>query len=386
MYACCCCSDPDSIGLLHQLLYQYYEILYWFAGDLCTSGFLSNVRPCINSCYPGSDGATTRLYPNIRFTCSGTVTKWRAAARQLGGNKNTVLGIWRETSSGSRSYERIGRIELDMCGNGVDASPVAGMSGVYECTLPESSRVMVRSGDIIGTEVAASNELKFGLLYDNSQPSGSTGYIYNGLSFSSVRLSDSFTSPNEIPQISLTVEPIVEALTTTATEPYMETTITESRSLPTTSTNSYTIESTTRTVTDTTLSQTTTPANGSFVEDSNFPKELIIGALVAGLVMITLLIVIAFVLAYLSRRLGVRDGDERPSSRKGSNLKKNLSMRDMEYNAVYGPQILMKDNVAYDQSPNLYTVVYDTILDIEPGGLNTMTCEVSVSNIYTSVP
>ena len=338
---------------------------------------------CIGSCYTGYEGATTRLYPDIRFTCSGMVTKWRAAARQLSGNKNTILWVWRDTSSGSQTYTRISRIELGICGSGVDASPVAGMNGVYECTLPESLRVNVQPGDILGTEVAAPNELRFGLLYDNSQPSASTGYIYNGLSSSVRQLSDSYTSPNEIPQISLTVEPIVEALTTTTAEPQTEATTTESRLLPATSTNSDTTGSTASTATNITSSQTTTPTNGSFVEDS-FPKELIIGALVAGLVMIALLIAIAFVLAYLSRRLGVRDGDGRPGPRKGSNLKKDLG--DMEYNAAYAPQILTKENIAYGQSADLYTVVYDTILDIEPGSSNTMTHEVSVSNVYSSVP
>ena len=34
-----------------------------------------------------------------------------------------------------------------------------------------------------------------------------------------------------------------------------------------------------------------------------------------------------------------------------------------------------------------YTVVYDTILDAEePSNMNTMTREVSVSNVYSSVP
>ena len=344
------------------------------------------MTPCSGGCYTGDSGATNRLYPEVRFTCNGTVTKWRAAAGQLGGSRNTILWIWRATSSGSQTYRRISSIELGVCGSGVDTSPVAGMRGVYECTLPESSRVTVQPGDIVGTEVAALSELGFGLLYDNSQGYGPQGYIFDAQVGTTATLSPNNNRPNEIPLISLTVESIMET-TTTSSEPgpltQSEGAKTEGREITEIYTNSNT------TTIDTTTLQTTAPPNGSFVEDS-FPKELIIGALVAGLVMVALLIAIAFVLACLSRRVGARDGEERSggrlrSRRKSSNLKKDL--RDMEYNAAYIPRIPMKDNIAYGQSVDPYTVVYDTILDAEePSNMNTMTHEVSVSNVYSSVP
>jgi hypothetical protein len=346
------------------------------------------VTPCSGGCYTGDGGATTRLYPEVAFTCNGTVTKWRAAARQSGGSRNTILWIWREITSGSpRTYRKISSIELGVCGSGIDASPVIGMRGVYECTLPESSRVTVKPGDVIGTEVAASSELGFGLLYDNSRGYGPRGYVFNGQVAATATLSPNNNRPNEIPLISLTVELIMET-TTTTTEPeprtQTEDSSTESRETTVTYINS---DPTASTAIDTTSPQTTTPPNGSFVEDS-FPKELIIGALAAGLVMITLLIAIAFVLAYLSRRVqGTRDREERAggrSRRKSSNLKEDL--RDMEYNAAYIPRIPVKDNIAYGQSVDLFTVVYDTILDAEPSNMNTMTREVSVSNVYSSVP
>jgi hypothetical protein len=339
--------------------------------------------------------------------------KWRAAARQLDGNRNTILWIWRETSSGSpRTFRKISSIELGVCGSGIEAAPVVGMRGVYECNLPESSRVTVKPGDIIGTEVAASSEQGFGLLYDNTRGYGPRGYIFSGQVGATATLSPNNNRPDEIPLISLTVELILETTTTTSApepqtqsegsttvidttimatitttsepEPQTEGATMESRATRATYTNSNTTAST---ALDTTSPQTTTPPNGSFVENS-FPKELIIGALAAGLIMIALLIAIAFVLAYLSRRVqGTRDREERAggrSRRKSSNLKEDL--RDMEYNAAYIPRIPVKDNIAYGQSVDLFTVVYDTILDAEPSNMNTMTREVSVSNVYSSVP
>ena len=340
---------------------------------------------CSGGCYTGDDGATNRLYPEVKFTCNGTVTEWRAAARLLGGSRNTILWTWRETRSGSQTYRRISSVELGVCGSGVDASPVSGMSGVYECTLPESSTVTVQPGDIIGTEVAASSDVRFGLLYDNSRGYGPRGYTFDAQVGTTVMLSPNNNRPNEIPLISLTVDPIM-ATTTTTSEPEPQTR-TEGVTMESRDTIKFYTNFDTTTI-DTTSPQTTTPPNSSFVEDSFPDKELIIGALVAGLVMVALLIVIAFVLAYLTRRVGVRDREERSggrSQRKSSNLKKDL--QDMEYNAAYIPRISVKDNVAYGQSVNPYTVVYDTILDAEePSSMNTMTREVSVSNVYSSVP
>ena len=345
------------------------------------------MTPCSGGCYTGDSGLTNRLYPEVKFTCNGMVMKWRAAARPLGGSRNTILWIWREISSGSQIYRKISSVELGVCGSGVDASPVVGMEGVYECTLPESSRVTVQPGDIIGTEVAASSEVGFGLLYDNSRGYGPLGYIFDGPIDTTPTLSQKYNNnrPNEIPLISLTVEPIM-ATTTTTSEPGPQTQTEEATTESRETTEIYTSSDTT--TIDTTSPQTTTPPNSSFVEDSFPDKELIIGALVAGLAMVALLIVIAFVLAYLSRRVGVRDGEERSggrSQRKSSDLKKDL--QDMEYNAAYIPRISVKDNVAYGQSVHPYTVVYDTILDAEePSSMNTMTREVSVSNVYSSVP
>jgi hypothetical protein len=89
------------------------------------------------------------------------------------------------------------------------------MRGVYKCTLPENSRVTVQPGDVIGTEVAASSELGFGLLYDNSRDYGPRGYVFNGPAATTATLSPNNNRPNEIPLISLTVESIMVTITTT---------------------------------------------------------------------------------------------------------------------------------------------------------------------------
>ena len=75
----------------------------------------------------------TRIIPDLFFTCSGTVTAWRAAG-EFGSFEtvNSVLSIWRERSNESGTYDRIDGIELGICGSEDPAPSVMGISGVYE--------------------------------------------------------------------------------------------------------------------------------------------------------------------------------------------------------------------------------------------------------------
>ena len=101
---------------------------------------------------------TTRVITAISFTCNGTVMYWRAAGEfsirpAQFAIRNSVLSIWRERSSGSGIYDRVGRIELGICGGKDPAPLVTGMSSVYECYLPQSDWVTVESRDIVGIEL-----------------------------------------------------------------------------------------------------------------------------------------------------------------------------------------------------------------------------------------
>jgi hypothetical protein len=142
----------------------------------------------------------------MSFTCSGTVTGWRAAGeiRNNPGNSriNSVLSIWRERSSGSGIYDRVGRIELGICGSDDPATLVT--RNIYECTLPQT--VSVQPGDIVGIQLPQENMSKF-RLYFNSQ-GGQTNHVFNSHD-SPFTLSQAISSEqaSDQPQIILTVEP-----------------------------------------------------------------------------------------------------------------------------------------------------------------------------------
>ena len=161
-----------------------------------------------------SDRLRTRIIPEMSFTCSGTVTHWRAAGvfrHSDDGNAiiNSALSIWRERSGQSGTYDRMNmEIQLGSCG-GEDLE--VSMSNVYECALGPSEMVSVQSGDIIGIELPASNRAKFRLHFYATN-SGPTNYVFHsqGSSFS---LSEAISTQQDQPQISLTVVPDIPIIT-----------------------------------------------------------------------------------------------------------------------------------------------------------------------------
>ena len=154
---------------------------------------------------------STIIVPEMSFTCSGTVTHWRAAGVfRTGGNAdtNSVLSIWRERSNEAGKYDRIGRIELGICGS---ENPAPSVSGVYECALA-TNMVLVQSGDIIGIELPSANSVKFQLhFYDTN--SGPANYVFDS---HNSPLSLSEATQRGQPQILLTVMP--DSMPTTTTE------------------------------------------------------------------------------------------------------------------------------------------------------------------------
>ena len=95
--------------------------------QMCTVGFPTIVPGCTaDSCDTKVTDHifTIRIIPEMSFTCSGTVTCWRAAGEfcdEINANVNQVLSIWRGKSSESGIYDRVGGIELGRCGSEVQA-------------------------------------------------------------------------------------------------------------------------------------------------------------------------------------------------------------------------------------------------------------------------
>ena len=325
--------------------------------SLCTSGGTCGTREEFSS--------RTRIIPEMTFTCSGIVTHWRAAGEFRTGKNtviNTVLSIWRERSSGT--YDRIDGIELGRCGSEDPAPSVMGMSNVYVCTLPQSERVSVQPGDIVGIELPSDN-LSFRLYFDNTN-SGPINYVFNshGSMFS---LSQASSSVQDQPQISLTVEP--DTLMTafpTATEASTGPPITQGESIvtepPAVTTYAMTEDVSAATDSSTKMNSSVgmTEIPDSASQQSDGPNfGIIIGSVVGGVVGIILLsavIILTLALVYQSRKYK-RESVTKNSIAMTQNDKINdeLDMIEVMGNLSYIPvfrQISTENNVAYGEAEN----------------------------------
>ena len=185
---------------------------------MCSQGFLAAVADCSNCVTKEGGSFTTRIIPDLSFTCSGIVTHWRAAGEietRANARTNSVLSIWREREdSEPGTYDRVGGIELGICGSEDPAPLVMGMS---KCTLSQSERLSVQPGDIVGIELPRFNRPKFRLHFDSS--GGPTNYIFNEEPLQTVNVNQNDGTESAQPQISLTVERTTEVVPTTCTTP-----------------------------------------------------------------------------------------------------------------------------------------------------------------------
>ena len=266
---------------------------------MCSQGFLAAVSDCRCVTKEIGNSFTTRIIPEMSFTCSGTVTHWRAAGVFRDGanaNRNSVLSIWRERSSGSGVYNISQRIDLGRCGSEVQPTLVMGMSSVYECTLLQSERVSVQPGDIVGIELAAQDRAIFRLHFDGR--GGPTNYIFNRNSPRTVTLNQNNGTESAQPQILLTVERTTEVVPTTqplaTNSPTNEAPV--STEINTSSTLTMISESSTTTVDST---QSDNASNRQENENNNIIAISI--AIVGGIVVVLLFFIVVLLLIFVLR-------------------------------------------------------------------------------------
>ena len=313
---------------------------------------------------------------------------WRAAGRFFGGNNYASFGVWRERSSGRGTYDRVATVELGTCGSGVRATPVTGLSDVYECTLPGHLRVSVQPGDVVGIEAPGRDNLGFGVLFDNSNGAAMPlQYVFNG-SVSTITLSESSnTSPGDQPQISLRVEvatPTTEAPTTTEVPVSPTTGVAITTQPPTevvTSTQAVTSSSTNASTTvamatgDPTSSTSEEPTITSAPVRRTVVTGLIIGVVAGGGTVIAVFSVAIVALVYIvirsTKLSSTKVSSGRPSVHKDKDGP-NDETEEMEYNGAYiTNKFRTKDNVAYGLSSVNAVVYYETIG--EPASLEAST-------------
>ena len=152
-------------------------------------------------------GPSTRLIPEMNFTCHGIITSYTAALMDQRGEKDPKIQVWRGNASQPGSYYKMSvdiAISENLC--------VGGLTNVsrevFHCSLNmNTTRVSVQPGDILGLELPKWNDDDIRLAFARVS-SGPTNYVFNTReSQLSIINSSALLRPNwvawELPQIML---------------------------------------------------------------------------------------------------------------------------------------------------------------------------------------
>ena len=169
------------------------------ARGCCTNGFPS--RLVYNVFSP--TGLSTRLIPEMNFTCTGVIAGYTAALRdeQNGDQDPILIQVWRKnTSQPSESYYRTSDgivIKEALCVGGLTEVS----NEVFHCNLSTMTRTPVQPGDILGLKLPRDIILRFAQV-----SSGPTNYVFNGQRLSSPAVLSRRNRINrELPQITVEI-------------------------------------------------------------------------------------------------------------------------------------------------------------------------------------
>ena len=151
----------------------------------------------------GADfSVVTRLIPELKFTCRGTIVQVTYGGRRRSGVQDPKIQIWRESQSQCGAYFKpVPDIALNgsVCNGGMSVvSP-----RVFRCALKEAFRVSVEPDDILGLELPPTDDEDFELYFKNGGP---TNYVFNNQILGTVVLSSRSTEVQEQLQINIDVE------------------------------------------------------------------------------------------------------------------------------------------------------------------------------------
>ena len=158
----------------------------------------------------GRTGPATRLIPDMKFVCNGTIVGYTVAMSRQRGEQHPKIQIWRRNNSECQSsvYYKTGdatAISGTYCK--VTVTPVSSTRDMmYSCQLKEAFRIAVQSGDILGLELPPKNAdasvLQFAMVLN-----GPTNYEFSQLlSSSTAVLSNETKTYQELPQITFEFE------------------------------------------------------------------------------------------------------------------------------------------------------------------------------------
>ncbi len=172
--------------------------------EACISGFPERDR-LISDVFSRT-GPSTRLIPDMRFVCNGTISGYTVALRRIQkrGQQHPRIQVWRRNETHC-AYHKIGSgipIDASMC--------IAGLTevvdDVFDCDLLEGAGTSVQPGDILGLELPPKNN-DSGVISFVDITKGPIKYVFEQqLDSPTAMLFNSTSIDQELPLITLRLE------------------------------------------------------------------------------------------------------------------------------------------------------------------------------------
>ena len=153
-----------------------------------------------------SSNITTRLIPDLKFTCHGIITQFIIGGSIRSGLQDPMIQVWREriNQPPGTYFKPVPDIVVNetVCSGDVTTSSM----GVFQCTLKEAFRVEVQAGDILGLELPPTDDQDFEVHFTNTS-GGPVNYVFQGQVLSTAKLAERDSEVNDQPQINITLAP-----------------------------------------------------------------------------------------------------------------------------------------------------------------------------------
>ena len=146
----------------------------------------------------------TRLFPNMKFGCFGTIVRFIAAVWNTGGDQAPRIQIWREDKIQPGLYHKISPTIQIKKSDSTDPCYQRDLSNsLFQCTLKKSYRIPVQPGDFLGLESPSHSNDDYVLYF---KAGGSPSLVFQRQLGSTVDLfTTTHTITNDEPQITFLV-------------------------------------------------------------------------------------------------------------------------------------------------------------------------------------
>jgi hypothetical protein len=129
---------------------------------------------------------TTRLFPDLRFGCNGTIVRIIVAVVNRGGRGVPKIQIWREDKNQYGVYYK-SCPDIPIIDNSSVCIRHRLTGGRFRCTLSNHYQLSIQPGDILGLELPPQNDDDFDIYFT---PGGPTSYIFEEKLNSTVNISE----------------------------------------------------------------------------------------------------------------------------------------------------------------------------------------------------